>query len=113
GYEWVVFTATVQVRNNFAKFGIPLTYLDNADKARLGEAQNAWGSYYEQAPQIMAANTAEAAHLIHQAIAANRLFPAAQQIWSEALLAGQRGRLSLPPCVIEASLVSQLNELQL
>jgi hypothetical protein len=107
GYEWTVFTATAQVRNNFTKLGIELTYLAAADKECLGEAKKDWGSYYEQTPQVMVAGTNVAAQIVQEAIANQRLFPEAKRIWHEAYIAGQQGRLSLPPCTIDTEISSK------
>ena len=53
GFEWVVFTATQQLICIFTKLGLPLLALSVADAARLGEAANDWGSYYETQPVVV------------------------------------------------------------
>ncbi len=102
GYEWAVFTATPRVRNNFARLGIELTPLADADKHRLGDARHSWGSYYEQQPTVVAANVAKGAHMIRTAMAAKQLFPSAQQLWDDAVNAGRQGCLWQPPRSLSA-----------
>jgi len=97
GYEWVVFTTTPKVRNNFAKLGIGLISLAQADGERLGEDRSNWGNYYDQNPVVVAANVAAGAATLCQAMTAEKLFPTAQQLWDDALSAGRRGRLWQPP----------------
>lgn len=108
GYDYAVFTATAQVRNNFAKLGIELTWLADANKQCLGEAQHDWGSYYEQIPQVVVGNIATGAANVRQAIVNEQLFPTAAQVWNEAYLAGKQGYLSVAPCYIEADAQSAL-----
>ncbi len=99
-YKWAVFTATSQVRNNFSKLGIDLTFLADADKARLGESQKDWGTYYEQQPQVVAVSVEEAARAIQRLIDGEKLFSMAGQVWQEAFRSGRQGILLLPPCKI-------------
>ena len=54
GYEWVVFTATRELIGIFSRLGLPLLALAAADPARLGDAAEAWGSYYETGPVVVA-----------------------------------------------------------
>jgi hypothetical protein len=55
GTAWVVFSAVPALRNNFQRLGIPLFRLAAADGSRLSpDARAEWGSYYEQAPQVIA-----------------------------------------------------------
>ncbi len=97
GYEWAVFTATPQVRNNFSKLGIQLTPLARADKTRLGEAQYDWGSYYDQSPVVVACDVKQGVAAVLSALHEQRLFPTAQQLWNDALRAGRLGCLWQPP----------------
>lgn len=97
GYEWVVFTATPRVRNNFAKLGIELFDLAPAEGDRLGAARHDWGSYYEQQPMVVAGNVAEGAARLRRALTAEQLFSTARQLWDDALRAGRSGRLWQPP----------------
>ncbi|ALP52477.1 hypothetical protein Tel_04560 [Candidatus Tenderia electrophaga] len=97
GYAWVAFTATPQVRNNFAKLGIDLMPLARADGRRLGAAVNDWGSYYAQDPVVVAANVAAGGASLRRAMSAEQLFPTAQRLWDDAVNAGRRGCLWQPP----------------
>ena len=108
-YDWAVFTATAQVRNNFAKLGINLTVLAEAEKARLGETQNDWGSYYEQQPQVVVVSVAEAERAIQKLINKELLFPMAGQVWREAFISGRQGVLTLPPCKIDLEIEDEVN----
>ena len=54
GYEWVVFTATRELRNTFARLGLHPVSLAPADRARLAERGGDWGSYYDNDPVVMA-----------------------------------------------------------
>ena len=56
GYRWAVFTATRQVRRIFTAMGVGLTELASADPARLGDAAQDWGSYYQNVPRVVAGN---------------------------------------------------------
>jgi len=55
GHEWVVFTGTVDLRNAFGRLGLTPIDLGAAEIDRLPPAQrDAWGSYYEHAPHVLA-----------------------------------------------------------
>jgi hypothetical protein len=54
GYEWVVFTATRELRNSFRRLGLNPLRLARADPARLPDGGASWGSYYEHDPLVMA-----------------------------------------------------------
>jgi hypothetical protein len=54
GYEWVVFTATRELRNTFARLGLSPLGLAAADPARLADGGANWGSYYANDPIVMA-----------------------------------------------------------
>ena len=54
GYEWVVFTATDELIGIFAKLGLPPLALMQANPHRLGDAAQAWGSYYDMKPVVVA-----------------------------------------------------------
>lgn len=97
GYEWVVFTATPTVRNNFVRLGIELTPLVKADKTRLGDEQHEWGSYYETDPVVVVCNVQQGVVAVLEALLKERLFPAAQQLWDDASHAGRLGELWQPP----------------
>ncbi|MCU0840298.1 MAG: thermostable hemolysin [Thiobacillaceae bacterium] len=54
GHEWVVFTATQELRGIFSRLGLPLLALAQADPERLGQEARAWGSYYDTRPIVVA-----------------------------------------------------------
>jgi hypothetical protein len=54
GYEWVVFTATHELRNTFRRLELTPLRLAPADPARLADGGAAWGSYYANNPIVMA-----------------------------------------------------------
>jgi hypothetical protein len=54
GYEWVVFTATRELRNTFARLGLQPVALAPADPARLLARDVDWGRYYDNEPMVMA-----------------------------------------------------------
>lgn len=54
GFEWVVSTATAELRQLFERLRIRPLVLGQADPARLGAAAADWGSYYAHAPLVLA-----------------------------------------------------------
>jgi hypothetical protein len=58
GYEWVVFTATRDLRNSFRRLGLHPLRLAAADPARLPDGGANWGSYYQHDPLVMAGRIA-------------------------------------------------------
>jgi hypothetical protein len=54
GCRWVVFTATSTLLGIFSRLRMPLLALAHADPARLGGEAEAWGSYYETRPVVVA-----------------------------------------------------------
>lgn len=60
GYEWVVFTATNELLRIFTRLGLPLLALAAADPVHLGEAAQAWGSYYDTQPVVVAGRIGQA-----------------------------------------------------
>lgn len=52
GFRWLVFTATPTVAQMLGKLQLSLHQLGDADPARLADAADHWGSYYEQKPQV-------------------------------------------------------------
>jgi hypothetical protein len=70
--EWAVFSAVPQLRNCFRRLDIPLVSLALADRNRLPPAEReAWGTYYDGAPQVTAVRVA-AAHAALGALACTR-----------------------------------------
>jgi hypothetical protein len=54
GFQWVVSTATRELRVIFERVRIRPVTLGAADPALLGPAATDWGSYYEHAPLVLA-----------------------------------------------------------
>lgn len=53
GKRWVVFVATRQLRNSFARMGLAPRFLGRAQAACLGALASGWGRYYEHAPELL------------------------------------------------------------
>lgn len=61
GFDWVVFTATPQVRKAIAHLGLETAVLGRADPARLTRTSAAeWGRYYASQPMVVAGNVSDA-----------------------------------------------------
>jgi hypothetical protein len=54
GFEWVVSTATAELRNLFARIGLEPLVLGAADPVVLGPDVVQWGSYYTHCPLVVA-----------------------------------------------------------
>jgi hypothetical protein len=54
GYAWVVFTATRELRNAFARLGLAPLELAPADRTRLPDGGARWGTYYDNDPIVVA-----------------------------------------------------------
>jgi hypothetical protein len=52
--QWVVSTATQELRRIFTRLGVRPVTLGAADPARLGEGARDWGSYYAHHPLVLA-----------------------------------------------------------
>jgi hypothetical protein len=59
GYEWVVFTATAQVRALLARLDFHPVTLCEANPAMLVNKSQVWGSYYQSQPMVQAGSTRE------------------------------------------------------
>lgn len=67
GFDWVVFTATPQVRKTIAQLSLSVHALCEADPARLTSSSlSEWGRYYSTRPQVVAGNVAEAMTVLRQ-----------------------------------------------
>lgn len=54
GFSWVIFTATRALLNSFSRLDLRPIPLAIADPSRLPDQGQAWGSYYDTKPQIVA-----------------------------------------------------------
>lgn len=67
-YQWVVCAALAALRNAFLRLGIPLVTLAPAPIEALPEASRAaWGSYYQNNPQVIAINVQASAQALRLA----------------------------------------------
>ncbi|MFP1681187.1 thermostable hemolysin [Alloalcanivorax sp. C16-1] len=67
GVDWIAFTATVQVRNMFARLGLAPVCLAPADPARLRTDAARWGDYYRHDPRVMAGYVPPGHHTLSRA----------------------------------------------
>jgi hypothetical protein len=54
GHTWVAFTSTAALLNTFARLDVSTIQLAPADPSRLHAGADAWGTYYETRPLVMA-----------------------------------------------------------
>lgn len=74
GYEWVVFTGTMGLRNAFCRMGLSPIDIQAATAERLPvEERAAWGSYYEHAPRVLVGNVQEGYRAMHLPPSPNRI----------------------------------------
>lgn len=57
--DWVVFTATAEVRRLFDRIGLRLYPVGAADPERLGNQLRKWGSYYDNSPIVYACQVSD------------------------------------------------------
>ena len=62
-FRWIVFTATSAVRGILLGFGAPLIDLARADGARVANAGDAWGRYYDTDPRVFAGFLPDSLHI--------------------------------------------------
>ena len=60
GLDYAVATATSELRGIFSRAGFETVELAQADRGRLPDAGAAWGSYYQQAPVVLAGSISAA-----------------------------------------------------
>jgi hypothetical protein len=58
GFEWVVSTATQELRHLFRRMGLSPMVLGEADPERLGAEAAHWGTYYAHRPLVVAGSIA-------------------------------------------------------
>lgn len=73
GYEWMVFTATEELRGILVRLGLLLFAIAHADPSRLGNEAQAWGRYYEHHPLIVCASVGNATHCLTRGNVARRM----------------------------------------
>jgi hypothetical protein len=62
-FQWIVFTATSAVRGILLGFGAPLLELARADGARVANAGDEWGRYYDTDPRVFAGFLPDSLHI--------------------------------------------------
>jgi hypothetical protein len=93
GYDWAVFTATAALRNSFARLGVELVHLGDADVECLAPAERAhWGSYYDTRPTVVAANVAQSFAALPGSLALAEDRFRLRSLWQHAFATG------LAPC---------------
>ncbi len=92
GVEWVVLTAVPALRNAFARVGIDLTELGQADGARLGAARARWGSYYDSKPVVLAGNVEQGFEHLQQAMQLEQACALLRGLWKQSLIDGRLAR---------------------
>ncbi|MDQ6951458.1 MAG: thermostable hemolysin [Mariprofundales bacterium] len=66
GFTWVAFTAVRLLANTCQRVGLEPIILGNADPSLLDSAQQReWGSYYDNAPQVMCGRVDDAFNLLN------------------------------------------------
>lgn len=76
GVRWVLFAATRQLRNAFARLRLAPVLLTAADPTRLGASAAAWGTYYRSEPQVVCGDILAG----HAFLARNAGTPCAQHV---------------------------------
>lgn len=65
GFNWVVFTATAQIRGILEHLDFRPVVLCDADPRRLPDQGRDWGSYYDSAPLVQAGRVSHAMQIIN------------------------------------------------
>lgn len=87
GFSWVIFTAVPALHNAFARMGIPLLTLAEADINCLDQkSKDEWGSYYKSRPMVYAANIHNSYNTLNQQISSN--MPRLKALWLQAQMEG-------------------------
>lgn len=66
GYRWIIFTATEQVGQIIRKLNFTPFTLCKAEKVRVANSTDNWGSYYETNPHVMVGDLIQAQALVEQ-----------------------------------------------
>lgn len=92
GAQWVVFTAVPIVLRAFAALKLKLYPLGAADKSRLIQGEDEWGSYYDARPIVVAGKVDEGFACLQAAIQAGTLLRFNDRLWEQAYRAGSHQR---------------------
>ncbi|RMG90664.1 MAG: hypothetical protein D6703_07335 [Zetaproteobacteria bacterium] len=88
GYDWVVFTGVIKLRNAFRKLGLVPKELQEADIHRLPQQERErWGTYYGDRPVVCFGDIRNGYDSLQE------LWAMLRDTWAEAVEAGQRQRL--------------------
>ena len=66
GKQWALFTGTDGVRLALRRARIPFVSIQKADPRKLGAEREAWGNYYDSAPEVLLVNLAEGVAVVHE-----------------------------------------------
>ena len=66
GFEWAVFTATKQVQSLLSRLDLSTTKICEANPVLLRNGAQTWGSYYDDRPNVIFGNLADAISLLKQ-----------------------------------------------
>ncbi len=91
GMEWAVFTAVPRVINSFAKLGIELQPVAMAHYEQLPTPRDAWGSYYQNNPEVVVGDVAQSVQRI-QVMLSQKNDAVLQNIWHAAVRTGEHSR---------------------
>ena len=72
-YQWMVFTATPQVKKLIERFNYQPVELGTADPTRLGGKADQWGTYYKTSPKLMVVDIPQGYQAIRNIPIMNRL----------------------------------------
>ena len=66
GFEWVVFTATKQVKQLLEKLDLDVMAIGDANPEYLADKGQSWGSYYHDSPEIMTTSLTDGMRIFNQ-----------------------------------------------
>ncbi|MFG0607329.1 thermostable hemolysin [Vibrio mimicus] len=66
GFEWCIFTATDPLHALMRRFGLQPTLIAKASSARIPNATQVWGTYYQHSPRILAGNLVQGCERLNQ-----------------------------------------------
>jgi len=66
GFEWVVFTATKQVKQLLEKLDLDVVAIGDANPEYLADKGQSWGSYYHDNPKIMTTSLTDGMRIFNQ-----------------------------------------------
>ncbi|NOY61616.1 MAG: thermostable hemolysin [Gammaproteobacteria bacterium] len=101
-YEWAVFTAVPRLLSTFRKLGLNPEPLAIADKSRITDADQQWGSYYANNPIAVSIHIRRGVAALQAALLLEQFqhntqqrYQSQQQLWNNAYAAGKS--IETPP----------------